>query len=27
MALSSQPNIPQTSVSGTHTHRQHRATY
>ena len=25
--LSSQPNIPQTSTSGTHTHRQHTATY
>jgi len=24
---SSQPNIPQTSTSGTHTHRQHTATY
>jgi len=24
---SSQPNIPQTSKSGTHTHRQHTATY
>jgi len=24
---SSQPNIPQTSPSGTHTHRQHTATY
>ena len=23
----SQPNIPQTSTSGTHTHRQHTATY
>jgi len=25
--LVSQPNIPQTSTSGTHTHRQHTATY
>ena len=24
---SSQPNIPQTSISGMHTHRQHTATY
>jgi len=23
----SQPNIPQTSTSGTHTHKQHTATY
>ena len=23
----SQPNIPQTGTSGTHTHRQHTATY
>jgi len=25
--LISQPNIPQTSTSGMHTHRQHTATY
>jgi hypothetical protein len=25
--VSSQPNIPQTSTSGMHTHRQHTATY
>jgi hypothetical protein len=27
MFVCSQPNIPQTSTSGTHTHRQHTATY
>ena len=27
LVVSSQPNIPQTSISGTHTHRQHTATY
>jgi len=25
--VNSQPHIPQTSTSGTHTHRQHTATY